>query len=108
MSFTNQFNPTSLRRHGAPLVPAAGRYERIAKGGTAVTKGMSGRVRVATDGRAKKVSVLKNTRKNSTAGQGLFPPCKVLKRGNGSKVVHIQGKNLVQDKLFVAKEGSCK
>ena len=42
-----------------PLVPAAGRYERIAKGGRAVTKGMFSRVSQRLNRRASRTLVLK-------------------------------------------------
>ena len=54
-----------------PLVPAAGRYERIAKGGRAVTKGMFSRVSQRLNGRASRTLVLKTTVKIKT-GHG-FP-----------------------------------
>ena len=44
-----------------PLVPAAGRYERIAKGGRAVTKGMFSRVSQRLNRRASRTLVLKTT-----------------------------------------------
>ena len=42
-----------------PLVPAAGRYERIAKGERAVTKGMFSRVSQRLNRRASRTLVLK-------------------------------------------------
>ena len=44
-----------------PLVPAAGRYERIAKGGRAVTKGMFSRVSQRLNRRASITPVLNAT-----------------------------------------------
>ena len=44
-----------------PLVPAAGRYERIAKGGRAVTKGMFSRVSQRLNRRASRTPVLNAT-----------------------------------------------
>ncbi len=44
-----------------PLVPAAGRYERIAKGGRAVTKGMFSRVSQRLNRRASRTLVLNAT-----------------------------------------------
>ena len=49
-----------------PLVPAAGRYERIAKGGRAVTKGMFSRVSQRLNRRASRTLVLKIPVLNAT------------------------------------------